>query len=94
MALDVWTTDRIRAEISNTTAEIKATLANGPFFDPLAVDEDGIPDRCQTLKRVQVLISKRMGLRIVLGDRRAPVLLAPAVAMKRQGLNAIDLLAA
>lgn len=89
-----WTPSRIEREIEATTAEIKATLANGPYFDPLAVDDEGKPDRCQTLKRVQVLITKRMGLRICLGMRRAPKLFPPAIAMKRQGLNASDLLAA
>lgn len=93
MALSEWTTSRVEREIEATTAEIKATLANGPFESGM-VDEEGKPERNQTLKRVQVLISKRMGLRIVLGDRRAPSLFPPAIAMKRQGLNAIDLLAA
>jgi len=41
----------------------------------------------------KVLISKRMGLRICAGDRSVK-LKPPAVAMKAQGRNAFDLLAA
>ena len=56
MALtDTWTADRINAEIDITTAEIEAILWTD---DPEKID------------KAKLLISKRMGLRIVLGERQ------------------------
>jgi predicted RNase H-like nuclease len=72
------TLERIQAEISATVFEIHAAL-----WATLAANMD----------RAKVLISKRMGLRICAGERSVK-LKPPAAAMKAQGRNAFDLLAA
>lgn len=55
MALDAWTKDRINKEIDIATAEIEAVLWSD--------------DHENKMDRAKVLISKRMGLRILLGER-------------------------
>jgi hypothetical protein len=56
MALDFWTRREIEREIDNTQAEIMLALWQMPA----------------DIKRAKTLISKRMGLRVCVGERRLP----------------------
>ncbi len=86
MALEHWTAERIEQEIELTRFHIRAALWGVTGVVPVPGTAD--------IELARVLISKKKGLEICLGMRSAPKLVPPAIAMKRQGLDARGLLAA